>query len=113
MKKILRKFYPVFFGLALFLLYIAIYSTPENSESFSTALSVFFAALGSSALILFHSRKEAFLFYLYPLISIVIPFLTMHFFNLFNTLEQKVIIGLQTAALIMLIVFIVYLTKKE
>ena len=113
MKKIIRKFYPIVFGLALFLLYITIYPKPENSENFSTALSVFFTALGSSALIIFHNRKDAFLFYLYPLISIVMPFLAMYFFHLFNTLEQKIIIFLQAGSLIMLIIFILYLAKKE
>ncbi|MCU0288406.1 MAG: hypothetical protein MUF15_18675 [Acidobacteria bacterium] len=113
MKKIIRKFYPIFFGLSLFLLYFAIYSTPDNSENYSTALAVFTTALGSSALIVFHSRRDVILFYFYPLISVIIPFLAMYFFHLFDSLEQKVIIGFQAGAFFMLIIFIVYLAKKE
>lgn len=113
MKKIIRKFYPILFGLALLLLYMLIYPLPKNSENYSTALSVFFTALGSSALIIFHRHKDGFLFYMYPVISIGFPFFSMFFLHLFETLEQKVIIGIQVTALVMLIIFIAYLLKKE
>lgn len=109
----MRKYYPILFGLVLFLFYITIYPSPAGSENFSTALAVFFTALGSSAVIIFPRRENAFLFYSYLLGSLAFPLLLMSFFHFFNTVEQKAIIGIQALALILLILFVSYQSKNK
>ncbi|MCX6584464.1 MAG: hypothetical protein NT166_30200 [Candidatus Aminicenantes bacterium] len=112
MKKTIRKLYPIFFGLALFLFYIAIYPSPAGADDYSTALAVFFTALGSSAVIIFPRREAPFLYYSYLLGSLAFPILAMSFFHFFKTAEQKAIIGVQALALILLVLFVSYQPEK-
>ncbi len=113
MKKTMQKFYPLLFGLALFLFYITIYASPASSENYSTALAVFFTAIGSGAVIIFPRRENAFLFYSYIVGSLGFPILLLSFFHFFNTVEQKAIIGIQVLAMILLILFVSYQSKNK
>ncbi|MDQ1351342.1 MAG: hypothetical protein QG657_1644 [Acidobacteriota bacterium] len=108
MKKTIRKFYPILFGLALFLFYITLYPSPADKGNYSTALAVFFTAVGCCAVIIYSRSEERFLFYSYLLGSLALPILLMTFFHFFSTVEQKAIIGIQVLALILLILFVSY-----
>jgi uncharacterized phage infection (PIP) family protein YhgE len=113
MKKTMRKFYPFFFGLVLLIFYIAIYPSPADKENYSTALAVFFTALGCSAVIVFRRCEEPFLYYSYLFGSLALPILLKIFFHFFNTVEQKAIIGIQVLAVILLVLFVSYQSESR
>ena len=113
MKKTLHSLFPILFGLALFFFYISIYSSPIGSESFSTAVLVFFTALGGSAVIIFPWKKGAPLFYCYLPVSVGVPFLLVLFAPFFNTVPLKIIFGTQVLGLILLILFVSYQSKER
>lgn len=61
MKQILSNLYPLSFALANFFFYILVFRPNMQSGDFTTALMVFFTALGSSALIVFYDAAKRFL----------------------------------------------------
>jgi len=61
MKQILSSLYPLFFAIANLIFYILVYKPSLQSSDFTTAMMVFFTALGASALIVFAHPKKRFL----------------------------------------------------
>ncbi len=108
MKKIIHYLVPLLFALFLFFFYIIIYPSPSplESENFATAILVFFTALGSGAVIIFSGQKNKFLLYFYLSVSIGCPLILLLFFNLFPTVQLKVIFGCQVVGLVWLKIFV-------
>ncbi len=115
MKKIIHYFLPLLFALLLFLFYIIIYpsTSPVESENFSTALLVFFTALGSCAVIIFSGQKNKFLLYFYISISIGFPLILLLFFNLFNTVQLKILFGCLVVGVFWLKLFVSAYLKQQ
>jgi Na+/proline symporter len=70
---------PVIIALLSFLIYIILYKPGLTSEDFTTAILVFFAMLGSCAIILFQTRETRLLFRLYLLLSLIPPVIFLFF----------------------------------
>lgn len=72
-KKWIKSLLPLFFALFAFLSYIVIYNPALGTQDFTTALLVFFAGLGSAALVLFTRSKNFFLLRFYSVVSLLVP----------------------------------------
>jgi hypothetical protein len=110
MKKIIHYLVPLLFALSLFFFYIMIYPLPSpvelESENVATAILVFFTALGSGAVIILSGQKNKFPLYFYLSVSIGCPLLLLLFFNLFHTVQLKVIFGCQVIGIFWLKIFV-------
>lgn len=107
------NFVPIFFGLVLFLLHIILFPSPMGSENFPTAVLLFFTGLGAAAVIIFPGRKNEFLLYFYFLVSIGFPFILLFSFNFFDTVEHKVLVGLNLVGVVLLKFFVSYHMKSR
>lgn len=113
MKKRIYSFLPIFFGLVLFLLHMILFSSPLGSENFPTAVLLFFTGLGSAAVIILPGDKNKFLLYFYFLVSIGFPFILLFFFNFFDSVEHKVLVGLNLVGVTLLKFFVSYCLKSR
>lgn len=105
-KRIIRLLLPLFFAAASFTFYLLIYPSPPWSESFAGALLVFFTAMGSAGVLLFSESAQKTVFLFYFLISIAIPLALILFFDVFHTVQLKVLFGLMVFGLVWLKVFV-------
>jgi hypothetical protein len=78
-KKSTKYISPPLIALLSFLFYIIIYNPEVKSEDFTTALMVFFAVLGSCAIILFYTKETRFFFWLYVSLSLIVPVIFLFF----------------------------------
>jgi hypothetical protein len=116
MKKIIHYFLPLIFALLLFLFYIIIYplTSPVDSENVSTALLVSFTGMGVCAVVIFSGQKNKRLFYCYFLVSIGFPLILLLFFNLFETVQLKILLGCHVIGLFWLKFFVsAYLKQRR
>jgi predicted membrane protein len=113
-RKQVKYFGPLFFGLVSFLFYMVIYRPPVGSEDFITALMVFCAALAWSAVLTLTKEKKQWVLYLYLLIAVILPFIMALFLNEFNILWHMVALGLMVLAVVGLRLFVPgYLKYKK
>ncbi len=110
MKKLLNYIFPLFFGLFAFLFYIVIYHPAVESEDFTTAVLVFFTALGSSAIVRFSAKEFRFLLRLYAVSSVILPLFFIFFIKIFkvNFPFHPLLLGLIILGLIVLRFFVAY-----
>lgn len=106
---------PLLFALLLFFFYIIIYPSPSpvESENFATAVLVFFTGMGSCAAVIFSGQKNKLIFYCYFSVSIGFPLLLLLFFNFFNTVQLKVILGCLVIGLFWLKLFVSAYLKQQ
>ena len=101
-KKFISYLYPLFIALSSFLFYIIFYKPGVKTESFTTALLVFFAVLGCAAVIQLHTKETRVIFYLYITVSVVFPVILLFFVKLTNVhrILHPITLGVTTAGLI-------------
>lgn len=114
-KKFITYLYPLFIALSSFLFYIIFYQPGVKTESFTTALLVFFAVLGSAAIIQLHTKETRFVFYLYVTVSIMFPVILLFFVKLTNVhrILHPITLGVTTAGFIFGRFFIVSHYKRQ
>jgi CHASE2 domain-containing sensor protein len=96
--------------------YIIIYNPAEKSEDFTTALLVFFAVLGISAIILFPDKESKIILWFYISISLLIPVLFLFFVKIWqmNIPFHPIILGLMAAGFTYGILFTAgYMRQKK
>jgi hypothetical protein len=101
-KKFITYLFPLLIALSSFLFFIIIYKPGVKSENFTTALLVFFAVMGSAAIIVFHSKETRVLFYLYVSASVILPAILLFFVKLtkVHSTLHPIILGVVTAGFI-------------
>lgn len=114
-RKQVKYFGPLFFGLVSFSFYMVIYRPSPGSEDFVTALMVFCAALAWSAVLTLTKEKKQWVFYFYVLIAIIFPLIMALFLSEFNILWHMVALGLIVLAVVGLRLFVpsYFKYKKE
>lgn len=114
-KAFIKYFLPLFIALPALLLYIVIYRPAGRSEDFTTALLVFFAVLGISAIILFPGKENKIFLWLYISISLLIPALFLFFVKIWpvNIPFHPIILGLTAVGFIYGILFTASYMKQK
>lgn len=82
MEKKLKPFAPPVIATLFFLLYMVVYRPAPGTKDFSTAILVFFGALGSVALILLTAPESKKLKYVYVAVSLLVPPLLLYLFKI-------------------------------
>jgi len=113
--KIFKLFYPFIFALFLFLFYLVIYNSTLKSDGYLTAILVFSAALGWSAVINFSNYKIKFLLFFYITISIFLPVIYIIIFKKFyiTNIYHYIAFAIIILGIFGLKIFISYSSKKE
>jgi len=113
MKKRIIYFLPFFFALFSFLFYIVVYKPPVKSGDFVTALLVFFAALGSSGIIIFLKEECHGIVYLYASAAVIFLLLTLLVCKESRDPWHMVLVGLIVLAFVYLKFFVSSHLKYE
>lgn len=115
MKKLLAYLVPLFLAIVTFLFYVIVYRPSVQSEDFSTALLVAFAALGSSAIIILSAREPRWLMPLYAVTAVIFPLVLLFFVKIsaVNSLFHPLLLGLIALAFIVLRLFVAYVKSSR
>lgn len=103
MRQKLKPFFPMFFALFSSLLYVLVYFSSWESEDYTTVLLVFFAAFGSSAIIVFRKVESTFFSLLLFVITICFPivYLEVLKFSPVSPLWHRILMGLMILGYVM------------
>jgi len=114
MKQKLIYLIPLFFALFSGIVYVLIYFSSWTTEDFTTVLLVFFAAFGSSAMIVFRKITSRFFSVFIFFITICVPILYIEIlkFSPVNPLWHRILMGLIILAYLMLKLFISKFVKN-
>jgi hypothetical protein len=114
MRQKLKYFFPLFFAVFSSLLYILIYFSSWEAEDYTTVLLVFFAAFGSSAIIVFRNINNRFFSLLLFFITVCLPIIYIEIlkFSPIDPLWHRILIGLIILAFVILKLFISKFIKE-
>lgn len=114
MRQKIKYLFPLFFAVITSLFYILIYFSTWDAVDYTTLVLLFFAAFGSSAIIVFRKKTSRFLnfFIFFTAICLPIVYIEILKFSPVDPLWHRVLMGLITLGLVMLKLFIVKFIKE-